>query len=104
MDWICLIVAGLLEVVSVVLMKRLHGFRLNKTALICIATLGGSLFLLSLSLASIPVGTAYAIWTGIGSVGAVIVGMIFFNESYSLRKTMYIAMIVIGIVGLKLTS
>jgi quaternary ammonium compound-resistance protein SugE len=104
LDWIILGLAGLLEVMGVVIIKRLNGFKLNWLTLSCILCMVSSLYLLSLSLSSIPIGTAYAIWTGIGTTGSVVIGIMLFNEHYSLKKLIYIAAIVAGIIGLRLTA
>ncbi len=66
--------------------------------------MAASLFLLSLALKTIPIGTGYAIWTGIGAVGSVLAGMILFKERKSTLKLLFITMIIAGVIGLKLTS
>lgn len=104
MDWIILGSAGLLEVIGIVIMKQLKGFKLNLLTLSCILCMGSSLYLLSIALYSIPIGTAYAIWTGIGTTGSVVIGIMLFNERYSLKKLIYISAIVVGIIGLRLTA
>jgi quaternary ammonium compound-resistance protein SugE len=103
LNWIILGLAGLAEVVSVLLLKRLNNFKLNLLTLSCMACMGLSLYLLSLSLSSIPIGTAYAIWTGIGTTGSVVFGIIIYKEQYNLKKLIYIMAIIIGIIGLRLT-
>jgi quaternary ammonium compound-resistance protein SugE len=99
--WILLVVAGLLEIVWAVSMKASHGFtKLNFTAITLIAA-ALSFWLLGLAMRQLPVGTAYAVWTGIGVVGAAILGIVLFGESLSLVRIGCIALIVIGIAGLK---
>jgi quaternary ammonium compound-resistance protein SugE len=102
--WSILLVAGILEVVWAISMKASDGFtRLPYTAL-TIAAAWVSFWLLGLSLRALPVGTAYAVWTGIGAVGAAILGIMLFNEPANFARLGCIALIVLGILGLKLTS
>jgi quaternary ammonium compound-resistance protein SugE len=102
--WLILAVAGLLEIVWSLSMKASEGYtRLPFTAL-TIAAAGLSFWLLGLSLKELPVGTAYAAWTGIGAVGATLLGILLFGEPASLARLGCIALIVAGIVGLKLTG
>jgi quaternary ammonium compound-resistance protein SugE len=99
--WMLLVAAGLLEIVWAISMKASHGFtRLHFTAITFIAA-ALSFWLLGLALRQLPVGTAYAVWTGIGAVGATICGIAFFGESFTLARVGCIALIVIGILGLK---
>ena len=102
--WLLLFVAGLLEVCWLVAMKYSEGFtRLWPTVLIFVlGTL--SFYLISLCLKVIPVGTAYVVWTGIGAVGGAIVGMVLFNEPRDAWRLASMALVVAGIVGLKLTG
>lgn len=90
--------------VFVVMMKLSEGFKKLKFSLLTVLFMIASFFLLSLSLKTIPIGTGYAIWTGIGAVGSVVMGMILFKEKKSVLKLLFIAMIVAGVIGLKLTS
>ncbi|HAA8259125.1 TPA_asm: QacE family quaternary ammonium compound efflux SMR transporter, partial [Listeria monocytogenes] len=80
MDWIFLLVAGLCEMVFVVMLKLSDGFKKVGYAILTIIFMSASFFLLSLALKTIPIGTGYAIWTGIGAVGSVTLGMIVFKE------------------------
>ncbi|WP_017729541.1 DMT family transporter [Halalkalibacterium ligniniphilum] len=104
MAWTLLIIAGLFEVLFVTFMKLSNGFKQKGFTLLCIVTGGLSFYLLSLSLLAIPIGTAYAIWAGIGAAGSVIVGMIFFKESKQVIRLLFLAFIVTGVVGLKVSS
>ncbi|EAD9705955.1 multidrug efflux SMR transporter [Listeria monocytogenes] len=104
MDWIFLLVAGLCEMVFVVMLKLSDGFKKVGYAILTIIFMSASFFLLSLALKTIPIGTGYAIWTGIGAVGNVTLGMIVFKERKSVGKLLFITMIIAGVVGLKLTS
>lgn len=104
MHWIILIIAGLLEVVWAVGLKYTEGFSKPVPSLITLVAMGISFYLLSLAMQSIPLGTAYAVWVGIGAVGAAIAGVLLFHESASLLKTMSILLIITGIAGLKLAG
>ncbi len=99
--WLILLVAGVLEIVWAISMKASQGFtRWHFTAL-TIAAAWSSFWLLGLSLKSLPIGTAYAAWTGIGAVGTAILGMVLFHEPATFARLGFIALIVTGIVGLK---
>ena len=104
MTWFLLFCAGLLEVVWAYAMKRSEGFTHLGPTLITISTMIASFWLLAVSMQSLPLGTAYAVWTGIGTVGTVLLGMFLFGESADPVRLAFIAMIVIGIVGLKIVT
>lgn len=102
--WAVLLAAGILEIVWSVSMKASDGFtKLHYTAL-TIAAAWLSFWLLGLSLKTLPVGTAYAVWTGIGAVGAALLGILLFKEPVSAARVACIMLIVCGILGLRLTS
>ena len=104
MAWIYLAVAGILEVVWASTMKQSEGFtRLTPTIITFVATIG-SFWLLALAMRTLPLGTAYAIWTGIGAVGAFVVGIVLMGEVASLPRIASVVLIVAGMIGLKLTS
>ncbi|MFP5393085.1 MAG: quaternary ammonium compound efflux SMR transporter SugE [Gammaproteobacteria bacterium] len=104
MSWFYLLLAGLLEVTWAVGLKYTEGFtRLVPSALTLVA-MAGSVGLLGLALKHLPLGTAYAIWTGIGTVGTAIVGMLVLGEPAGALRLMCIGLIVAGIIGLKLIS
>ena len=104
MNWIFLIAAGLLEIGCAIGLKYTCGFtRLWPTAA-TFATMTLSFFLLSLSLKTIPMGTAYAVWTGIGAAGTAALGMIMFGEPREVGRIVCLVMIVAGTVGLKMFS
>ncbi|MFH1120408.1 MAG: multidrug efflux SMR transporter [Bacteroidota bacterium] len=104
MNWIILIIAGLFETVWAVALKYSDGLtRLWPSAIIAVAMFI-SLYLLAASLKSLPLGTAYTIWTGIGALGTVVYGIMVFGESKDLLKLFFIMMILGGIVGLKVVS
>ena len=104
MHWIVLFLAGLLEVVWAVGLKYTHGFTRLVPSAITLAAMAGSVGLLGLALRQLPLGTAYAVWTGIGTVGTVIYGIVMMNEPAGIARIACIAMIVAGIAGLKLLS
>lgn len=104
MSWIFLLIAGFAEIGSVMSLKQADGFKKLLPSIACIIFGSLSFYFLSLSLISLPVGTAYAIWTGIGSVGSVLAGMILFNESRSIGRILLIMCIIVGVVGIKMTS
>jgi len=104
MNWIYLIVAGILEIGWAIGLKYTEGWSKLYPSLITIALMIASFQFLSMALKTLPIGTAYAIWTGIGAVGTAILGMIIFDEPRDLSRILCILLIVVGIVGLKLTS
>lgn len=104
MAWVLLGVAGVLEVVWAIALKQSDGFsNLVATAVFAVAGVA-SLALLALALRSLPVGTAYAVWTGIGAVGAALVGIAWLGEPATAARLLAIGLIVAGIAGLKLAS
>lgn len=102
--WFFLVIAGFAEVGSVISLKHAEGFKKFRPSVACLFFGILSFYFLSLALTSLPVGTAYAIWTGIGSAGSVIAGIIFFKEPRSFRLTLFIMCIIVGAVGIKMTS
>jgi quaternary ammonium compound-resistance protein SugE len=104
MTWVALVVAGLLEVVWAYAMKQSHGFTRIWPSVITIVGMVASFALLSWSMRTLPLGTAYTIWTGIGAVGAFIVGIAFLGESAAMLRIVAALMIVGGLVLMKLTS
>jgi quaternary ammonium compound-resistance protein SugE len=104
MAWIWLGIAGLLEIVWAVGLKYAHGFtRLWPTVVTTVAMLATYVFLAQ-AVKTIPLGTAYAIWTGVGTVGAALLGMVLFGEPARLDRLLCIGLIVAGVVGLRLVS
>lgn len=103
-SWIFLLVGGLCEVGFVAMMKLSHGFKVVKYSLLTIFFMLLSFYSLSHALKDIQIGVGYAVWAGIGAVGSVLVGMIFFKESRGILKMLFISLIIIGIVGLKLST
>lgn len=104
MAWVYLVVAGVLEIIWAYAMKQSHGFsRLAPTAVTLVAMVG-SFALLSLAMRTLPLGTAYTIWTGIGAVGAFVVGIMVLGEATSPLRMVAAVLIVSGLVLMKLTS
>lgn len=104
MNWILLLGAGACEVVWAVALKKSDGFKNIAADTVFLAGMAASMWLLSLSLRAIPLGTAYAVWTGIGAVGGLAAGIFLFGESASVLRLASAALIVAGIVGLKLSA
>ena len=104
MSWIILFIAGLLEVVWAIGLKYTHGFTRLVPSVITVTAMIVSVVMLSWAMKSLPTGTAYAVWTGIGAVGAAITGIVFFGESANPARLLSLALIVAGIIGLKLST
>ncbi|GGA50503.1 quaternary ammonium compound efflux SMR transporter SugE [Pelagibacterium lentulum] len=104
MAWIVLAFAGLLEIGWAVGLKYTHGFTRLVPSLLTVGSMALSLALLGLALRDLPLGTAYAIWTGIGTVGTAILGIMLFGDSVTAIRLTCIALIVSGIIGLKAFS
>lgn len=104
MYWLSLVVAGCFEILGVICMNRLVRQRSLLNILLMIVAFGGSFSFLTLAMNGISMGTSYAVWTGIGTVGGAIVGMLMYNEARSGLRILFIAMIVTSAVGLKLIS
>ncbi len=104
MAWLYLLVAGLFEIGWAIGLKYTHGFTRLLPTLFTLASMIVSLGMLGLALKSLPVGTAYAVWTGIGTIGTAILGIVLLGESAAVLRLACIGLIVAGIVGLKLVS
>ncbi|MBP2549471.1 quaternary ammonium compound-resistance protein SugE [Neorhizobium galegae] len=104
MPWIYLVLAGLLECGWAIGLKYSEGFTRLVPSVLTVACMGVSIGLLGLAIRDLPMGTAYAVWTGIGTVGAVGLGMILFGDPANFARLACIGLIVAGIAGLKLTS
>ncbi len=104
MDWMILLVAGLFEVVWAVGLKYTAGFTRLWPSLLTAAAMVLSVLLLSQALKTLPVGTGYAVWTGIGATGTALLGILLFGESRDAGRIVSILLIVAGIIGLKLTA
>jgi quaternary ammonium compound-resistance protein SugE len=101
MAWIYLVVAGLLEVVWAIGLKYTDGFSRLAPSAVTVAAMAASMYFLALAVRSIPIGTGYAVWTGIGAVGVAILGMALFDEPRTFWRIGCIVLIVAGILGLK---
>jgi quaternary ammonium compound-resistance protein SugE len=104
MSWVYLFLAGVLEIVWAIGLKYTEGFTRLWPSVITIAVAWLSFYLLALAVKTIPLGTAYAVWTGIGAAGVAILGMILFGEPATIARFFFLALIVAGIVGLKLSG
>ena len=104
MAWVILFFAGLLEVAWALLLKQSEGFTRPPQTIGFIIALFLSMFLLAQALKTLPVGTAYAVWTGIGAAGTAIIGMIWLGESREVLKLVSLVMLIVGIIGLRVTS
>ncbi len=104
MNWILLVIAGLCEVAWAIGLKYTHGFTRPLPTIGTVAAMLISIWLLGIAMKSLPVGTAYAVWVGIGAVGTAILGIILLSESASAARLVSLGLIVAGIVGLKLAS
>lgn len=103
MAWVLLTFASLFEIIWVFGLKHTQGFTLLWPSIFTLVTMGISFWLLSLAMKTLPMGTAYGVWVGIGAVGTVIVGILFLNESSTIWRLLSIALIISGVVGLKLS-
>lgn len=104
MAWGILLLAGFFEIAFVITMKLSAGFRVKKYTAMTIITGALSFYFLSLALISIPVGTGYAVWTGIGAAGSVLIGMLFFEESKKPAKLFFLSCVIAGVAGVKVFS
>ncbi|BET10471.1 quaternary ammonium compound efflux SMR transporter SugE [Pandoraea sputorum] len=104
MAWILLVCAGFLEVAWAVGLKYTQGFSRLVPSVFTIVSMVGSVWLLAVAVRTLPLGTAYAIWTGIGAVGAFVLGIVLFGESASAARIASVTLILAGLVGLKLTA
>ncbi|MEW9122651.1 MAG: multidrug efflux SMR transporter [Thermotaleaceae bacterium] len=104
MEWFYLVIAGVFEVGWAIGLKYSQGFTKTLPNLLTIMGMVTSFYFLSLSLKSLPIGTAYAIWTGIGTIGTLLLGVVLFKEPISIMRIVCIVFIVSGIIGLKLIS
>lgn len=104
MHWLVLFAAGLFEVVWAVGLKFTEGFTKLLPSVITVAGTICSFVLLSIAMKKLPLSISYAIWTGIGTIGTVLVGILYFHESFSLAHIICLAMIICGIIGLRFLS
>ena len=104
MAWIYLVIAGALEIVWALAMKQSHGFTKLVPSIVTLVGMIASFWLLALAMRTLPLGTAYTIWTGIGAVGAFIIGIVFLGEQISAMRIGAAVLIVSGLVLMKLSS
>ncbi|MHA7966477.1 DMT family transporter [Paenibacillus sp. CAU 1782] len=104
MDWVYLVLAGLFEMVGVMMINKLHKNRNLISFIQLVAGFGLSFLFLSLAMKTLPMGTAYAVWTGIGASGGAILGIIFYGEPRNALRILFIAMVLGAAVGLKLVG
>lgn len=103
-SWWLLLFAGLLEVVWAVALKYADGFSRLWPSLIVVVALAGSMVLLARAARDLPIGTAYAVWVGIGALGAAICGVLLFREPLTLVRVAFLVLLLVALIGLKLTA
>lgn len=104
MPWVLLVIAGLLEVGWAAVLPATHGLSRLVPTLLFLVLLAGSMLLLAIAARSIPLGTAYSVWVGIGAVGAAIVGIVWHGDPATPLRLVFLALLIVSIVGLKLTG
>jgi quaternary ammonium compound-resistance protein SugE len=104
MGWLLLLSAGCIEIVFALSLKYNQGFTQLIPSIVTALSGAGSFYLLMLALKTLPLGTAYAVWTGMGAVGVAILGIFLFKESVDIYRLLSILLVIIGITGLKLTD
>ncbi|MGQ9426981.1 quaternary ammonium compound efflux SMR transporter SugE [Gilvimarinus sp. F26214L] len=104
MNWVILVLAGLLEVVWAVGLKYTQGFTKVGASVFTVVAMIGSFYLLSLAMRTLPLGTAYGVWVGIGAVGAALAGIVLFREPVTVLRLVSLLLVVAGIVGLRIST
>jgi quaternary ammonium compound-resistance protein SugE len=104
MPWVLLIIAGLLEICWAVGLKYTEGFTRPLPTVLTVLAIIASMVLLSVAARSLPIGTAYAVWVGIGALGAAILGIVLFREPVTAARLFFLALLLTSIIGLKLTA
>jgi quaternary ammonium compound-resistance protein SugE len=104
MDWLILLAAGLMEVGWAICLGYTDGFKKFWPSALTTVLLIGSVYLLNLAMRTIPLGTAYAVWTGIGVIGTVLMGILILEEKVNPVRLIFVAIVMLGIIGLKFTS
>jgi quaternary ammonium compound-resistance protein SugE len=104
MAWIYLVVAGLLEAAWAIGLKYTEGFTKLVPSVLTLLGIAVSMFLLAVAARTIPIGTAYSVWVGIGAVGAVLLGILLFDESRDFARLFFVALLIVSLIGLKLTT
>lgn len=104
MIWIALIFAGLFETAGVTMIHYWNTYKNWQSMAALVISFAASFLLLAIALEQLPMGTAYAIWTGIGTIGSIVIGMLFFHESKDWKRILLIALILLSVIGLKVIS
>ncbi|MCC3356376.1 DMT family transporter [Bacillus sp. REN16] len=104
MAWFSLIIAGIFEMLGVMMINQFHKKKNWKSLVLLLATFGGSFLFLSFAMETLPMGTAYAVWTGIGASGGAILGMLLYGEPKDWKRFVFIALIISSAVGLKVVG
>ncbi|TCP15737.1 quaternary ammonium compound-resistance protein SugE [Crenobacter luteus] len=104
MAWFYLVIAGALEVAWAIGLKQSEGFSKPVPTAFTLATMAASFYLLALAMRSLPAGTAYAVWTGIGAVGTVLLGIVWLGEPVNPGRVLSLSLLVAGLIGLKISS
>lgn len=104
MQWVYLVVAGLLEVAWAVSIKKTEGFTRLGPSLLTLGLMGVSFYLLSLGMRDLPASTSYAVWVGIGAAGTALVGFVFLGEAWSALRIVSLLLIILGVIGLRLAE
>ena len=102
--WLWLLLAGLFEVTWALSLKYSEGFTRFAPSVLTLGALAGSMVLLSLAVRTLPIGTAYGVWVGIGALGAAVLGIVLFDEPVSAARVFFLALLLVAIIGLRLTS
>ena len=104
MAWVFLVIAGLLEAGWAVGLKYTEGFTKPVPSVLTIIAIGASMYLLALSARTLPIGTAYAVWVGIGTFGTIVMGMAYLGEPANAGRVFFLILLMVAIIGLKLTA
>lgn len=104
MAWVMLVIAGLFEVGWSIGLKYTEGFTRVVPTVLTLVALAASMVLLSLAVRTLPIGTAYAVWVGIGALGAAVLGIVLFHEPVTPARVFFLALLLVAIIGLKITS
>ncbi len=102
--WLVLMIAGLVEIVFALSLKYNEGFTRLLPSAVTLVSGGASLYLLMVAIKYLPVGTAYAVWTGMGAIGVAILGILLFKESLDVYRILSLSLVILGVIGLKLTD
>jgi quaternary ammonium compound-resistance protein SugE len=104
MQWVYVVIAGLLEVAWAVTLKKTEGFTRLGPTLLTLGLMGVSFYLLSLGMRDLPASTSYAVWVGIGAAGTALVGFVFLGEAWSVLRVVSLLLIILGVIGLRLAE